>query len=105
MELQDEDAQVDWLIRKAKECGFAMLDVRSVPDVLDLRAAAEGKLKGWRRTTSFSSASPQRLTFGSVVFEGRLRITDADVFRLALARGIGPGKAYGFGLLSIAGGT
>jgi CRISPR system Cascade subunit CasE len=37
-----------------------------------------------------------------VVFEGRLRVTDAEAFRRALAAGIGSGKAFGFGLLSVA---
>jgi CRISPR system Cascade subunit CasE len=31
-----------------------------------------------------------------------LRVTDAAQFRTTLASGIGSGKAYGFGLLSIA---
>jgi CRISPR system Cascade subunit CasE len=31
-----------------------------------------------------------------------LEITDAERFRAALAAGIGPAKAYGFGLLSVA---
>jgi CRISPR system Cascade subunit CasE len=42
------------------------------------------------------------MTFGDVVFEGRLRVGDAEAFRRALAVGIGSGKAYGFGLLSVA---
>jgi CRISPR system Cascade subunit CasE len=37
-----------------------------------------------------------------VQFEGDLEVTDAAAFRAALAQGIGSGKAYGFGLLSIA---
>ena len=46
----------------------------------------------------------QRLSFGSVVFDGRLEVTDADSFREVLANGIGSGKAFGFGLLSVASG-
>ena len=44
----------------------------------------------------------KRLTFGAVLFEGELEITNAEDFRNALTHGIGSGKAYGFGLLSIA---
>jgi CRISPR system Cascade subunit CasE len=40
--------------------------------------------------------------FGSVMFDGLLRVSDPDVFRLTLQKGVGSGKAYGFGLLSIA---
>ena len=39
----------------------------------------------------------------SVVFEGVLTVTDADAFRNALVNGIGREKAYGMGLLTIAG--
>ena len=43
-----------------------------------------------------------RLTFASVLFDGELVVTDAELFRTALASGVGTSKAYGFGLLSIA---
>jgi CRISPR system Cascade subunit CasE len=38
----------------------------------------------------------------SVRYEGVLEVTDADCFHKTLIRGIGPGKAFGFGLLSVA---
>jgi CRISPR system Cascade subunit CasE len=38
----------------------------------------------------------------SVVYEGILEVTDADAFAQTLAAGIGPAKAFGFGLLSVA---
>lgn len=38
----------------------------------------------------------------SVRYEGVLEVTDADIFHNTLVRGIGPGKAFGFGLLSVA---
>lgn len=38
----------------------------------------------------------------SVRFDGLLRVTDADAFRETIIRGIGPAKAFGFGLLSVA---
>jgi CRISPR system Cascade subunit CasE len=37
-----------------------------------------------------------------VLFNGTLAVTDPERFRAALATGIGSGKAYGFGLLSVA---
>ena len=42
------------------------------------------------------------LRFGAVLFNGRLEVTDAERFQQTLATGIGSGKAFGFGLLSIA---
>ena len=38
----------------------------------------------------------------SARYEGILVVTDADNFHNTLIRGIGPGKAFGFGLLSVA---
>lgn len=38
----------------------------------------------------------------SARYEGILEVTDAGHFRNTLIRGIGPGKAFGFGLLSVA---
>ncbi len=45
---------------------------------------------------------PARLTFASVLFDGDLVVLDKMLFLEALSGGIGTGKAYGFGLLSIA---
>ena len=42
------------------------------------------------------------MTHSSVLFDGLLRVTDTDAFLRTLVRGIGPGKAFGFGLLSVA---
>lgn len=47
-----------------------------------------------------SPASAQRLVM--VEYEGLLEVTDTDSFRNTIIAGIGPAKAFGFGLLSIA---
>ena len=41
-----------------------------------------------------------RVTVEGVRFDGVLRVTDAGLFRAAVEAGVGPGRAYGFGLLS-----
>ncbi|MEW6230411.1 MAG: type I-E CRISPR-associated protein Cas6/Cse3/CasE, partial [Bacillota bacterium] len=38
----------------------------------------------------------------SVRYDGVLRVKDPTLFKKALFGGIGPGKAFGFGLLSVA---
>jgi CRISPR system Cascade subunit CasE len=87
------------LERKADAAGFKLRRVRSsagsVPAV-DVRP--EANQLGWR----YSDDGRKRLQFGAVLFEGELSVSDAARFRQALASGIGSGKAYGFGLLSIA---
>lgn len=101
--LRGEAEQQEWLRRKGRQHGFEVLATTSKPDVLDVRATEPGHVTGLRRAPgSGEEGAQQRLTFGSVLFEGRLRIADVDALRDALVRGIGSGKAYGFGLLSIA---
>jgi CRISPR system Cascade subunit CasE len=42
------------------------------------------------------------ITIEGALFEGRLRVEDPQAFARCIANGIGPGKAFGFGLLSLA---
>jgi CRISPR system Cascade subunit CasE len=43
-----------------------------------------------------------RIQVQAVLFEGRLEVVDPEKARATLERGIGPGKALGLGLLSLA---
>lgn len=90
--LKEEDQRA-WLHRHAERAGFAVLDVQVRPD------RAFGATQTGAQPLA---AGGRRLAFGAVVFDGRLQITDPDAFRQALCHGIGSGKAYGFGLLSLA---
>jgi len=100
VELRGEEAQLAWLHRKGAQGGFALLDVHVAPGVADVRSTPETTITGRRPGPRDNKAA--RLTFGSALFEGRLQVTDAEAFRQSLERGIGSGKAYGFGLLSVA---
>lgn len=79
-----ESDQLSWLRRKGDQLGFELLGATVTP------VAEDGQRQ------------KKLLHFRGVVYEGHLRVTDANRFREALASGIGPGKAYGFGLMSIA---
>ncbi|MCX7048125.1 MAG: type I-E CRISPR-associated protein Cas6/Cse3/CasE [Candidatus Sumerlaeota bacterium] len=48
------------------------------------------------------SNNKHKMRFRSALFEGVLRVTDARAFSETIMRGIGSGKAVGFGLLSVA---
>ncbi len=110
VELRREDEQIAWLIRKGFERergvpgGFELLmnevkdvrgDIRLVPRV---NVCSGGKQQGHKR----DSASGHAMTHLAVLFEGLLRVTDTNAFLETLVRGIGSGKAFGFGLLSVA---
>lgn len=99
VELQREEEQLAWLARKGGVGGFRLLDVRTAAGVADTRANHGSNVIGHRPK---EREGRRHMTFGSVLFEGRLAITDANQFRATLATGIGSGKAYGFGLLSVA---
>jgi len=94
IELRREEDRIAWLKRKADAAGFRLLSVEINSDVLNLQTATEAK--------NFGKHEKGRLSFGAALFNGELEITDAEKFKQALANGIGSGKAYGFGLLSIA---
>ena len=99
VELQREEEQLAWLVRKGEAGGFRLLEVRTAAGVADVRASHGVNVVGHRPQ---EREDRRRMTFGSVLFEGRLVITDAEQFRATLRAGIGSGKAYGFGLLSVA---
>jgi CRISPR system Cascade subunit CasE len=86
--LEREAEQRQWLERKGETGGFRLLDFEVRP-----RGQAV-----FRRGQS----RPGTQTHLGVEFEGVLEVVDADRFRETLAQGIGSGKAFGFGLLSIA---
>jgi CRISPR system Cascade subunit CasE len=105
VDLRSEEDQLKWLQRKASEAGFSLRQVRIRPGLGASEAATipnvsvvtSGKVVG-----RVARVPADRLTFGSVLFDGLLEISDRSRFVHALTVGIGPGKAYGFGLLSIA---
>lgn len=111
VDIRGEEAQLEWLRRKITVAGCRLAAAQIRPDVSNVLTAPEGRMLGWRRQGSSgqagtktldASTQKRRLTFGSVLFEGELEVTDADTLRATLINGIGTGKAYGFGLLSIA---
>jgi len=82
------DRFVSWLDRKAGMAGF-FVD----PEKVTVQP-------GWIYESKEIHKVGNRLR--SVRYDGILRVTDPVLFQETLARGIGPGKAFGFGLLSVA---
>lgn len=84
--------QTGWLLDRATRHGFTVpTGQHDEPDV-----AVNG-----RRTLRFTRQN-QTVTLATATFEGRLDISDPDLIRTALTHGIGPGKGYGCGLLTLA---
>lgn len=85
--LRQRDELVVWMKRKAEQGGF---DV----DVAKLRTIHNGPER--------FEKNGKTGTHTAVEFQGVLTVTDPTKFHEAFARGIGPAKAFGFGLLMIA---
>ncbi len=79
--------QLAWLERQSERCGFRLqgVDVIPSPNVFGSKG---------------SGTAPIRLT--TALYQGILEVMEPDLFLNAVQCGIGRGKSYGCGLLSIA---
>ena len=83
--LASEDAQLQWLARQGENSGFRVENCLVIgSDMLILR-------KG-----------EAQISLLRACFEGVLSVTNAELAEQALVSGVGPGKAFGCGLLSVA---
>lgn len=92
--LRSDDEALEWLSRKGLQAGFSVASCR-VGDYrwIDTRspeADADTRDRGKSRALRY------------VRFDGVLVVTDPDKLKEAVRNGIGPQKAFGFGLLSLA---
>jgi len=82
--------QTEWLNQQAAKKGFQVL-----PESMCIMKS-EWKIFNKRN-------EKQKVHILEVTYEGKLMVQDVDVFRDTLEKGIGREKAYGMGLLTIAG--
>ena len=87
--LLTEEEQVGWLQRKARDSGF---------ELLQLSHSDQGKLL----SRKIADGAEMTLTHQAVLYVGALAVRDNTAFLQAYKKGIGSGKAFGFGLLSLA---
>ena len=85
-----EDEQLAWLHRKGAAGGF---------DPVSVVVSPERKMQD---KMTDRAETPHNLTLVAVRFDGLLSVTNPAVFCQTLANGIGSGKGFGFGLLSVA---
>lgn len=108
--LSTEAERIDWLRRRGQEGGFVLLGIHFPAKCSDDERAAIPNVRvlpvpsivGRRPLGDASPGTVNPLTFAAVLFEGVLRMVDARRFNRTLRDGIGPGKGYGFGLMSVA---
>jgi CRISPR system Cascade subunit CasE len=100
--LNNDELKIDWLQRKSMESGFVLLSVKIAPPIHDV-VSVKYTVETGSRPNPGSNGETDKLTFAGVIFNGHLRVTDTVNFFTTLEKGIGSAKAYGFGMLSIAG--
>jgi CRISPR system Cascade subunit CasE len=81
-----------WLTDRAAKCGFEIERTLGGDLIFDVTQSEIKKF--WRQG--------ETVTIDTAVFEGVLRIVDAEALALAMKNGVGRAKAYGCGLLTLA---
>lgn len=85
--LRDPEERKAWLERKAGQNGFAILQCQELEQI---------HMSGRHREDNGGE-----MYHDAYHYQGVLQITDAVAFRKMLQIGIGPGKAYGFGMMMV----
>jgi CRISPR system Cascade subunit CasE len=88
--------QLTWLTERIEKWGFSLLTSAEGGPAVQLVA---------RDRLSFSKSAGEgrrRVTLQTATFDGLLRVEDAKCARDTLLAGVGPGKAYGLGLVTLA---
>lgn len=85
--LYKREDHLAWFNRKAEQCGFQISTIDSipVPNIIGSKGKGKGKIKIF-----------------AVLLQGQLQVRDREKFITAISQGIGKGRSYGCGLISIA---
>ncbi|WRS30798.1 type I-E CRISPR-associated protein Cas6/Cse3/CasE [Actinomycetaceae bacterium MB13-C1-2] len=89
-----ERYQAEWLQERAESIGVKWIDSSTEDE-------SAAPLVTKRETLRFKRGQ-NHVTLARVTFEGGLEVIDADALRSVLVEGIGRGKAYGCGLMTLA---
>lgn len=109
-------AQLDWFLARTPNWGFTVPPVETDPaapgigdhaghgetepsSARDIRIITRSRVAFGKQK---QSRQAQAITLHTATFEGRLEVTDPERLTTALITGIGPAKAYGCGLLTLA---
>lgn len=103
-----EDEQIAWLRSRSERWGFSIPEIAPAQDTIDDGTAAEPKPAvkivgvGDRSFSKGHGEDRRRVTQRHVTFVGRLVVAEAEHLRHFLTHGMGRGKAYGCGLMTLA---
>lgn len=89
--------QIEWLRKRADRNGFTIC---STSDGFPNLVVRDRQIR-----TFFRNRGEPPVTLAVATYEGVLQVEDADQLRRALTKGLGHGKAYGCGLMTLAAAT
>ncbi|WP_424214826.1 type I-E CRISPR-associated protein Cas6/Cse3/CasE [Streptomyces sp. BI20] len=96
--------QIEWLLRRQEAAGFEVLptpaEQRMLPGGDDHMVSVERRLPLRFRRGNTERRADVRVN--QVSYEGVLRATDVNRLRRTLTQGLGKGRAYGCGLMTLA---
>ncbi|MGY4100756.1 type I-E CRISPR-associated protein Cas6/Cse3/CasE [Nocardia sp. R16R-3T] len=112
-------AQLGWFLGRTEKWGFRIpaapdLSASAIDDphlvagteqtavAPDIRIVTRNRLTFGKKDHTRQRSSGHPVTLHPVTFEGRLEVSDPDRLTTALLDGVGPAKAYGCGLLTLA---
>ena len=105
-----QDQQTQWVLDRSERLGFRVLTSAENGGDLPVLEDRDGRrvdganllINGVERSIAEFKRQGARVTLAVATFEGVLEVTDPDALRHGLVHGIGRGKAYGCGLLTLA---
>jgi hypothetical protein len=89
-----------WLSQKGTDGGFEIVFEKGDDGCDPNWRIATAMLHAWKGTQDENAGKKISLFYANI--DGRLKITNPARFRETIVKGIGPAKAFGFGLLSLA---
>lgn len=92
------EQQIGWLVHKAPQWGFEIVQGETEEHRVAVTSREDQRFS---RKNPHAENRRSTVTLRQAQFDGILRITDAELFKKSLLTGMGKGKAYGCGLLTI----
>ncbi|AXR74409.1 MULTISPECIES: type I-E CRISPR-associated protein Cas6/Cse3/CasE [Auritidibacter] len=93
--------QKRWLLERAHKHGFSLNVQDGAGAIPDLAVTERLDHRFAKSRVSGTNRARQRITLRLVQFDGSLTVENADELREVLVQGIGRGRAYGGGLLTL----
>ena len=95
--------QLNWLTSRLDRWGFTLLTTPNGQDgtVPMLHLTARDRLIFFKNGRD-AAAQTRRVVLNTATYDGAIRVTDPEQARRTLLAGVGAGKAYGCGLLTLA---